>query len=320
MARVLFLGTPEYAVPALEALLTQHEVVAVVTQPDRATGRGRCQVCASPVKRVAEAHGVPIILQPERLRRDREALATLRNAGAEVFVLAAYGQILPQSVLDIPPHGCVGLHASLLPRWRGAAPIARAIQHGDAESGVTLMLTDAGVDTGPIIVQRRLGIALEDTAASLTDRLARLAAETLIDSLPDWLAGRIRPAPQPVEGSTYAAPVNPAEGALNWTLSASALDRLVRAMTPWPGAYTTFAGARLKVLRARADLDWRGVAAPGTVIAGRKGAAVATGEGLLVLEEVQLAGKRAMEAAQFCQGQRGFADCVLGADPAPERG
>jgi len=312
VARIVYLGTPEYGVPALQALATQHQVVAVVTQPDRMAGRGRCRVCAPPVKEAALALGIGPILQPQRLRRDKAALALLRALEADLFVLAAYGQILPQAVLDIPPHGCIGLHASLLPRWRGAAPVARAIQHGDAETGITLMATDAGVDTGAIIAQRRLSIADDDTTETLTARLADLAAATLLETLPDWLAGRITPTPQSEQGVTYAPPVSPEEGELDWTLSARALDCQVRAMTPWPGAYTTYEGVRLKVLRAHADPDWRGGEAPGTVLVDDGGASVVTGEGLLTLDALQLAGRKPMDAQQFCRGQRGFAECTLG--------
>ena len=312
MARVIFFGTPEYGVPALRALAAQHEVVAVVTQPDRLVGRGRNRVCQPPVKEAAQSLGIVNILQPQRLRRDPAVLAALRGAEADLFVLAAYGQILPVTVLEMAPHGCIGLHASLLPRWRGSAPIARAIQAGDAETGVTLMLTDAGVDSGGIIAQRRLAIADDDTTGTLTARLAELAAEALMEALPDWLEGRIAARPQPDEGASYAPPVDPAEGEIDWSQGARTIDRQVRAMSPWPGAFTTFDGLRLRLLRAHPDPGWRGAARPGTVIVGPSRASVVTGDGLLVLDELQLAGRRPMDAAQFCRGQRAFAECTLG--------
>ena len=312
MARVVFLGTPEYAVPVLEALLAQHQVVAVVTQPERVAGRGRCQVYPPAVKALALAHGVPLILQPERLRRDRQTIAALRQAQADVFVLAAYGQILSPEVLNIAPHGCIGVHASLLPRWRGAAPITRAILHGDQETGITLMHTDAGMDTGAIIAQRHLTIAPNDTTGTLTDKLARLGADLTLETLPAWLAGTLQTQPQDEADVTYAACVSPEEGALDWTHSAHALDCQVRAMTPWPGAYTEFQGTRLKVLRAHPLPDWRGSQPPGTVISTQAGVGVATGAGLLALDIIQLAGKKALDAQQFCRGQRAFAECTLG--------
>lgn len=307
MARVLFLGTPSYAVPALEALLTHHTVVGVVTQPDRWAGRGRRTLVESPVKQVAQAHGVPLF-QPQRLSRDAETLKALEAAGAEVFVLAAYGQILRPNVLALPPHGVIGLHASLLPRWRGAAPVAAAIRTGDVETGVTLMLTQAGLDTGPILAQRAIPIQADDTTATLTERLARLAAELLIERLPAWLRGEITPIPQDDGQATYAPEIAKAEGAIDWSASAHAIDRHIRAMTPWPGAFTHLRGERIAILEARPLAeDLHSAAPPGTIVELGDGLAVVTGQGLLLLEQIQPAGKRPMSPDAYV---RGHPDCV----------
>ncbi len=305
MARIVFLGTPSYAVPALEALLAHHTVVGVVTQPDRWAGRGRRTPVQSPVKQLATSHGVPV-WQPQRLSRDREILAALRAAGADVFVLAAYGQILHPEVLEIPPHGVIGLHASLLPRWRGAAPVPAAIRAGDAETGVTLMLTQAGLDTGPILAQRAIPIRDDDTTASLTERLAHLAADLLIEQLPAWLRGEIIPTPQDDALATYAPQIAKADGLIHWDASARALDRHIRAMSPWPGAFTYLRGERIAILRTR-PLDQVTAAPPGRIIKVEEGLAVSTGEGLLLLEEIQPAGKRPMAPdAYVC----GHPDCI----------
>jgi methionyl-tRNA formyltransferase len=307
MARVVFLGTPSYAVPPLEALLAHHTVVAVVTQPDRWAGRGRRTLVESPVKQVAQTHGVPVY-QPRRLSRDVQALAALEAAEADVFVLAAYGQILRTNVLAMPPHGVIGLHASLLPRWRGAAPVAAAIRAGDAETGVTLMLTEAGLDTGPILASRAIPIRPDDTTATLTERLAHLAAELLIERLPAWLRGEIIPTPQDDAQATYAPEIAKAEGVIDWSANATAIDRHIRAMSPWPGAFTHLHGERIAILQARPlAADAPPDAPPGTIVKAEEGLAVVTGQGLLLLEQIQPAGKRPMSPdAYVC----GHPDCV----------
>lgn len=314
MARVVFLSTPEFGVPVLEALSERHDVVAVVTQPDRRVGRGRARIHASPVKEAAVARGLKV-LQPVRLRRDREALEELRQLQADVFVLAAFGQILPQEVLDIPPHGTIGVHASLLPKLRGAAPITVAILQGEQETGITLMLTDAGMDTGPIIAQRSLPIAPDDTTASLSEKLSRLGAELVIETLPRWLAGEITPVPQDDSQATYAPPISKEQGAIDWSRTAAEIDRQIRAFTPWPGAYTSFEGRNFKILRARpaaAGSPAPQNAAPGTVVNTGEGIGVVTGGGVLLLETVQLAGKGPVDARAFARGQRQFVGSVLG--------
>jgi methionyl-tRNA formyltransferase len=309
MARIVFMGTPGFAAPVLEALADAHQVVGVVTQPDRPAGRGR-RLAPLPVKEVALGRGLPLY-QPQSLRTP-EAVAQLVAWDPDVIVVAAFGQILRQNVLDLPPHGCLNVHASLLPRWRGAAPAPAAILAGDGVTGVTIMRMDAGLDTGPILAQREESIRPDDTRATLEDRLARLGAALLVETLPAYLAGDLLPRPQPVEGMTYAGQLRKEDGRLDWSHAAVELDRRVRAFTPWPGAFTTWRGRRLKVLRAVPLPEWRGDASPGTVLALADGLAVATGEGGLRLEEVQLAGKRPMDVTAFLRGQRGFLSSQLG--------
>jgi methionyl-tRNA formyltransferase len=304
MARVVFMGTPEFAVSTLEALADRHEVTGVVTQPDRRAGRGR-KPAPSPVKQTALARSLPLF-QPQSLRTP-EAVTQLAAWEPEVIVVAAFGQILRQDVLNLPPHGCLNVHASLLPRWRGAAPVPAAILAGDEITGVTIMTMDAGLDTGPILSRREEPIRPDDTRATLEKRLAQLGASLLVETLPAYLAGELQPQPQPGEGATYAPQVCKENGSLDWSRPAAELDRQVRAFNPWPGAHTLLSGKRLKVLRAAPMPDWQGKAPPGTVIALKDGAAVATGEGVLRLEEVQLAGKRPMDIAAFLCGQR---ECV----------
>ncbi|MBE9471699.1 MAG: methionyl-tRNA formyltransferase [Chloroflexi bacterium] len=308
MTRVVFMGTPEFAVPVLEALADAHRVVGVVTQPDRPAGRGR-RLAPSPVKQVALEHGL-MLSQPHSLRTP-EAVVQLSAWRPEVIVVAAFGQILPQDVLDIPPHGCLNVHGSLLPRWRGAAPVTAAILAGDEVTGVTIMQMDAGLDTGPVLAQREEPIAPDDTQATLEERLARMGAELLVETLVAYLAGSLLPRSQPDEGATYAGQLRKEDGWLDWSRPAVELDRRVRAFTPWPGAFTMWRGRRLKVLRAVPLPAWRGGVSPGTVVALAGGVVVATGEGALRLEEVQLAGKRPMDIGAFLRGQRDFVGSVL---------
>ena len=302
------MGTPEFAVPVLEALAGAHRVVGVVTQPDRPAGRGR-RLAPSPVKQVALERGLSLS-QPHSLRTP-EAVAQLSAWKPDVFVVAAFGQILPQDVLGLPPHGCLNVHGSLLPRWRGAAPVAAAILAGDEVTGVTIMQMDAGLDTGPVLAQREEPIAPDDTQATLEERLARLGAELLVETLVVYLAGSLLPRSQPDEGATYAGQLRKEDGWLDWSRPAVELDRRVRAFTPWPGAFTMWHGRRLKVLRTVTLPAWRGGVSPGTVVALADGVVVATGEGALLLEEVQLAGKRPMDIGAFLRGQRDFAGSVL---------
>jgi methionyl-tRNA formyltransferase len=303
------MGTPEFAVPTLEKLADVHQVVGVVTQPDRRAGRGR-KVAPSPTKQAAQARGLSLF-QPQTLRTS-EAVAQLAAWEPDIIVVAAFGQILRQDVLDLPPHGCLNVHASLLPRWRGAAPVPAAILAGDEITGVTIMEMDAGLDTGPILAQREEPIRPNDTRAMLEERLARLGAELLIETLPAYLAGDLLPQPQPEEGVTYTEQLRKEDGLLDWSRSAVELDRQVRAFNPWPGTFTTLHGQRLRVRQAAPLPDWRGDAPPGTVVALVDGCAVATGEGALRLEEVQLAGKRPVDIEAFLCGQRDCIDSCLG--------
>ena len=310
MTQVVFMGTPQYAIPSLEALYAHHQVVLVVTQPDRRRGRGR-RVSLSPVKTFALEHGLPI-WQPRTLE-GIEALERLRAARADVYVTAAIGLILPAAVLALAPHGCVNVHASLLPRWRGAAPILAAILHGDAETGVTLMRTDEGLDTGPILAQARCPIHPHDTTAALTERLAHLGADLLVETLPRLLSGEIAPQPQPEEGVTCAPRLTKEDGRIDWHQPAAYIERQVRAFTPWPGTFTTYHGQTLKVTRAQALPEWTGTDAPGQVVTlADKRVAVAAGEGALVLYEIQLAGKNPMPPDAFCCGYQDFPGSMLG--------
>jgi methionyl-tRNA formyltransferase len=306
MAQIVFMGTPAFAVPVLKALITHHTVIGVVTQPDRPAGRSR-EPQMSPVKQLALQHAIPVF-QPEKIRRP-EAIDTLKHWQPDVYVVAAFGQILPQTVLDIPPHGSINVHASLLPRWRGAAPIPAAIRAGDSETGVTIMQMDAGLDTGPILTQRAVPIAPDDTGQSLYDKLAVLGAELLIDTLPAYLAGRITPQPQDDTQVTYAPTISKEEGRIDWTQPAIQIERQIRAFDPWPGTYTTWNGQQLKILTASAR---PGLAAPGQVINQSDGIAVGTGEGLLYLRLIQLAGRSALPVEEFIRGRPAFVNSVLG--------
>lgn len=310
MARVIFMGTPQFAVPTLLALDDQHEVVGVVTQPDRPAGRGR-KIMMSPVKEAALAWDLPVY-QPETLRSP-QAVEHLAAWEPEVIVVAAFGQILQTPVLDLPPHGCLNVHASLLPRYRGAAPIPAALLAGDPVTGVTIMRMDEGLDTGPVLAQAEYSIAPRETSASLTERLASLGARLLVEALPGWIGGEIQAQPQDDAAATYCRPLKKADGYLDWHQAATYLDRQVRACDPWPGAYTTWQGQRLRVLRARPRSEWQGSGQPGKVVQLEPvGLGVITGEGVLELLEVQLAGKKPMAADHFARGQRELAGGSLG--------
>jgi methionyl-tRNA formyltransferase len=294
--RIVFMGTPALAVPSLEACRAVGEVVAVVTQPDRPRGRGHA-VQASPVKAAAEASGLPV-LQPARLKQSGFA-AGLASLRPEVVVVTAYGRILPAEVLAVPRQGCLNVHASLLPRWRGAAPIQWAIAEGDPETGVSLMQMEAGLDTGPVLAVRREPVRADDTAETLGDRLGSLGGQMLREDLPRVLAGELRPTPQPAAGVTLARIVEKADGRLDWTLPAQGLERRIRAFTPWPGGWTMLGDQLLKIHRARVGT---GHGAPGTLVGSGEGLEVACGEGVLVLLELQAEGKRRMPVSEFLRG------------------
>lgn len=304
--RVVFAGTPEFAVPSLQALLADGwPVVGVLTQPDRPAGRGR-RLVPGPVKRAALSGGLPV-LQPVGLR-DAESRASVAALEPELVVVAAYGLLLPQSVLDLPRLGCINVHASLLPRWRGAAPIQRAILAGDGETGISIMRMVRRLDAGPIHLMRRLAIGDQETAGELHERLASLGGEALIAALPGIVAGSLPAEPQPETGVTYAAKLEKDEARLDWSLSAARLARQVRAFNPWPVAETSLDGVRVRVWRARAlagDPTAESMPdMPGTLrVDGGRRLKVATGEGWLELLEVQWPGKRVMTAAQALSGR-----------------
>ncbi|HDS1102316.1 MULTISPECIES: methionyl-tRNA formyltransferase [Stenotrophomonas] len=300
--RIVFAGTPEFAVSSLRAAARHHEVVAVYTQPDRPAGRGR-GLAPSPVKLEAVARGIPVY-QPESLK-DGAAQQQLRDLQPDLMVVVAYGLILPKAVLAIPPHGCWNVHASLLPRWRGAAPIQRAIQAGDETTGVCLMQMEAGLDTGAVLLHQELPIAATDTGGQLHDRLAELGAQVLSDGLGLLRAG-IKPIarPQPEQGVTYAHKLDKAEAKLDWAQDAGALARTVRAFNPWPIAEATLAGERVRIHGAVA-LDLAHGQAPGTVLAaGREGIDIACGQGALRLRVLQREGGKAITAADYLNARR----------------
>ncbi|MBX3713957.1 MAG: methionyl-tRNA formyltransferase [Lysobacter sp.] len=300
--RIVFAGTPEFAVPCLRAAAKFGEVVAVYTQPDRPAGRGRA-LTPSPVKREALQRGIEVF-QPETLREQvsRDALRALQP---DLMVVVAYGLILPQKVLDIPAHGCWNVHASLLPRWRGAAPIQRAIEAGDRETGVCLMRMEKGLDTGPVLLSQRIDIGAQETGGQLHDRLSDLGAQVLADGLGLLRAGIVPVAvPQPAEGVTYAHKLDKHEAKLDWTQPAVALANKVRAFNPWPIAEAELAGERVRIHGAVA-LDVAHDKAPGRVIAaGRGGIDIACGEGALRIRSLQREGGKAITAADYLNARR----------------
>ena len=300
--KIIFAGTPEFAVASLAAAARQHEVVAVYTQPDRPAGRGR-GLMPSPVKLDAIARGIPVF-QPESLKTP-EAQQQLRELQPDLMIVVAYGLILPKAVLAIPTHGCWNVHASLLPRWRGAAPIQRAIEAGDAETGVCLMQMEAGLDTGPVLLRQHTPISDTDTGGQLHDRLAQMGAQVLSDGLGLLRAG-LKPVPQrqPEAGVTYAHKLDKAEAKLDWAEPAAALARRVRAFNPWPVAEASLAGERVRIHGAVAIDDNHGKA-PGTVIgAAREGIDIACGQGALRLRVVQREGGKAITAADYLNARR----------------
>jgi methionyl-tRNA formyltransferase len=297
--RVIFAGTPEFAAQALAALIAAgHEIALVLTQPDRPAGRGM-KLQASAVKAVALAHQLPV-LQPERLK-DAASHDPIRAAAADVMIVAAYGLILPQAVLDIPRRGCLNIHASLLPRWRGAAPIHRAIEAGDAETGITIMQMDAGLDTGPMLLRESLAIGDNETTGELHDRLAALGARLIIAALDP--IEHLRPQSQPDSGVTYASKISKQEAHLDWSQPAVLLARKVRAFNPFPGASFDLSGKPVKVWRATALAAPSSDRPPGSLIAASEtGIDIACAEGCLRLLELQTPGSRRMSCADYLNG------------------
>ena len=301
--RIAFAGTPQFALPALRALLaSRHRVVGVLTQPDRPAGRGR-ELRASPIKLLATEHGLPLA-QPATLKTG-EGRAVLHGWAPDLLVVVAYGLILPSPVLMLPRMGCLNIHGSVLPRWRGAAPIQRALLAGDAETGITIMQLDEGLDTGPVLLERRRAIGLRDTAGDLHDALSELGAAALLEAIDGLITGALLPRAQSAEGVTYAAKIEKAEARINWSTSAAQIDRRIRAFNPWPVAETRLAGEALRLLRSGvADLHAREVA-PGTVLGlADDGLRVACGEGVLAVNELQRAGKRPVSARDFANAVR----------------
>jgi len=302
--RIVFMGSPDFALETLTALVDRYPVVGVVTQPDRLAGRGRV-LTPPPVKLLAEELSLPVI-QPTHLQ-DKETMAILREWNPDLFVVAAFGQILRQVILELPAFGCLNVHASLLPRWRGAAPIQAAILHGDKETGVTIMKMDPGIDTGPLLSQRSLSIRSDETAGSLALKLAELGAELLIETLPAYLSSDLKPQPQ--QGDyTYAPMLKKSDGELDFTQSVNMLERKIRAYNPWPGTFMAWENGRLKIHQARAfsyvETDKLTSMKPGkrTIFEGEP--AVITGNGLLILEELQPAGKKSMPGKVFLRGAK----------------
>ncbi|MBI4302786.1 MAG: methionyl-tRNA formyltransferase [Chloroflexi bacterium] len=305
------MGTPEFAVPPLERLLlSRYQVVAVYTQPDSVAGRGR-SLLFSPVKKLALEWKLPI-MQPSNFK-DPAAVSELASLKPDVIVVAAYGQILPQAVLDIPTHKCINIHPSLLPKFRGASPIASAILAGEEFTGVAIMLMDKGLDTGPVLARAQVPISPQDTTGSLSTKLSRIAACLLLEVLPRWVKGELTPRPQNEAEATYSRQFTKEDGEIDWHLPAVEIWRRVRAFQPWPGCYTRWQGKQLKIIEA-VTLPAAEKLPAGQVIALDKGEVafgVGTGEGVLGVSRLQLEGKRAMSGAEFLRGQRQFVGAVL---------
>jgi len=312
--RVIFMGTPEFACPTLQVLIDRGEqVVAVVTQPDRPKGRGQ-KLMPPPVKELALRHNIPV-LQPLKVR-EPAVIEQLREMRPDVIVVVAFGQILPKALLEIPPRGCINVHASLLPRYRGAAPLNWCIVNGEQETGVTTMLMDVGLDTGPMLLKRATPIDENEDIVSLHDRMSVMGAELLSETLDGLLAGSIVPQEQDGSQSCYAAMLKKEDGLMDWGRDARSLHNQVRGLMVWPGAYTYLDGLTLKVYRSRVA-DGSGPA--GTVLrADKHGLEVACRSGSLIIEELQLAGKKRLDAASFLSGYSVKAGTVLGAQPVEE--
>jgi methionyl-tRNA formyltransferase len=309
--RIVFMGTPEFAVPSLEALLrSENQVVGVVTQPDRPKGRGQ-QLMPPPIKLIAERAGIPV-LQPLKIRTP-EFLAALSAWKPELIAVTAFGRILHAPILQLPPRGCVNVHGSLLPKYRGAAPVQWAVINGETETGITTMLMDEGMDTGPMLLQEKLAIFPEDTAGTLAPRLAELGGRLLAETIARLKAGALTPQKQDETQATMAPLLKKEDGLMDWTMSAQALANRVRGLSPWPGAYTFLGAERWNIWKAvpnaAASTD-----KPGTVVAiTKQSVIVATGHGLLEILEIQTANSKRMPVAQFLAGHRMAAGLQLGA-------
>lgn len=299
--KVVFMGSPEIAVKILEALVAKYNVVGVVTQPDRPAGRGKV-ITPPPVKILADTLAIPTI-QPERMR-DPGTFEKLQAWNPDVIVVAAFGQILRQKVLDLAPFGCINVHASYLPRWRGAAPIQAAILHGDEYTGVSIMKMDAGIDTGPILLQEKVYLDKAETLDTLTDKLADKGSSLVIKALDDYLSGRLEPKAQPLDGDTYAPMLNKEDGRLDFTQSAVEIDRKVRALNDWPGTYLEFNGQVIKVKKVLTQITAPHSSNVRSIL--EKNPSVSTPDGWVLLLEVQPAGKKWMTGADFLRGIKGW--------------
>ncbi|MCB0103775.1 MAG: methionyl-tRNA formyltransferase [Anaerolineales bacterium] len=299
--RVVFMGSPDFALSSLRSLAKHYQVVGVVTQPDRASGRGR-ELKAPPVKVLAQELNIPVV-QPQKLR-DPEAMQQLRDWNPELIVVAAFGQILRKDVLELPKYGCINVHASLLPRWRGAAPINAAVLAGDEETGVTIMKMDIGLDTGPMLSKRSIRIKPDDTAGSLFEALSTLGADLLIETLPAYMDGKLTSQPQPDEGATYAPMLKKEDGRLDFNQPAVDLERRIRAMNPWPGAWFEWNGTVLKVGKGAVSEAKGKAVGSRLIVDGRP--AVMCADGVLILDEVQPPGKKMMPGKAFLSGARNW--------------
>ena len=313
--RVVYMGTPDFAVGTLEAILAAgHEVAGVVTQQDKPVGRKQ-ELKPTAVKACALAHNLPVY-QPAKVRNNPEFFETLKELAPEVIVVAAYGQIIPKEVLELPKYGCLNVHASLLPKYRGAAPIQWAVIDGEEKSGVTIMQMNEGLDTGDMIAKTELTLDAEETGGSLFDRLAEAGAKLLVETLVKVEQGDIHPEPQPAESTTaYARMITKNDGRIDWNSSAVAIERLVRGLNPWPSAFTSLNGKGLKIWKSQVVTENAGQEkAPGCVLAaGAEGLDVQTGDGVLRITELQLEGKKRMAAGDFLRGHGIPAGTVLGA-------
>lgn len=298
--RIVFMGTPDFACPTLTRLIDRGEdVIAVVTQPDRPKGRGQ-KLVPPPVKVIAEEHGIPV-LQPLKVRAP-EVVAHIRELNPDLIVVVAFGQILPQSLLDIPRHGCINIHASLLPRYRGAAPLNWCLINGETETGITTMMMDAGLDTGDMLVKRSIPIGSDEDAQSLHDRLSLLGADTIDETLDRLMAGTLTREKQDDSLTCYAPMLKKEDGLIDWTREPRQIKNLVRGFTPWPGAYTSLDNRTLKLYKVAVAEE---AGTPGEVIAaGKDGILVACGSGSIRIEELQLEGRKRLSAAEFLAGYR----------------
>jgi methionyl-tRNA formyltransferase len=304
--RIVFMGSPDFAIPSLNTLYEEFHVIGVVTQPDRPAGRGR-ELRRSPVKQQAE-HWDLRILQPQTLK-NREFFEEIEELSPDVIVVAAFGQILPPSILDLPPLDCINVHASLLPRWRGAAPVQAAIYKGDRETGVTIMKMDTGLDTGPILAQNSTRIHPDETGGQLTERLSRLGADLLVETLPKYAQGKIDPRPQEDQDATHAPMLKKSDGELDFDRDAAALERQVRAYEPWPSSFFSWKKRRI-VVRSAHSVE-NADQPPGATYVQDDKPAIAAGSGALVLEVVQPAGKRRMSGQAFLNGAQDFPNSHL---------